>query len=414
METVIKITFLVIRGRRFYRIFFTVLLLFLTVNILAQDITKYHGGSYDGFSLNDISQTGLGGTSANLAKYYGGSFDGFSLNDISQTGLGGSTSNLAKYYGGSYDGFSLNDISQTGLGGSTSNLAKYYGGSYDGFSLNDIFQTGLGGSTSNLAKYYGGSYDGFSLNDILNSGLGGSASNLAKYFGGSYDGFVLADINSVSLGGSGLNLAKYIGGSYDGFAFAHYYETPLPLNLSSFLHTVKQNNVLLKWSTEKEKNNSGFDIERKPEGGQEWMKLGFIQSKGFSNEKQDYSYEDIKLKSGKYNYRLKQFDLNGNFAYFNLGNTVEVGIPKKYELSQNYPNPFNQLTVINYQIPIKDHVSIKVYDLLGKEILTIVNEELQPGYYEARFDAKDLSSGVYFYRLESENFTSIKKLILLK
>jgi len=89
-------------------------------------------------------------------------------------------------------------------------------------------------------------------------------------------------------------------------------------------------------------------------------------------------------------------------------------LPEEYLLCQNYPNPFNSSTTIKYQVPAKSHVTLKVFDLLGKEITTLVNEELEPGYYEAMFDAINLSSGIYFYRLESGKFSSTKKLVLIK
>jgi hypothetical protein len=182
-----------------------------------QDSTKFHGGSYDGFTFGYISQTGLGGLGMDLSKYFGGSYDGFSLANILQTGLGGQTIDPAKYFGGSYDGFTAGNISQTGLGGISIDLAKYFGGSFDGFSINNISQASLGGQTIDLSKYFGGSYDGFALNNISQTGLGGTTINLAKYFGGSFDGFALNNIIQTGLGGQTIDLAKYHGGSYDGF-----------------------------------------------------------------------------------------------------------------------------------------------------------------------------------------------------
>jgi len=189
----------------------------ITFKVHAQDSAKFHGGSFDGFSIGNISQTGLGGISIDLAKYFGGSFDGFALNNISQTSLGGINIDLAKYFGGSYDGFSMGSISQTGLGGISIDIAKYFGGSYDGFSIGNISQTGLGGQTIDLSKYFGGSYDGFALNNISETGLGGININLAKYYGGSFDGFALNNILQTGLGGQIIDLTKYHGGSYDGF-----------------------------------------------------------------------------------------------------------------------------------------------------------------------------------------------------
>jgi len=89
-------------------------------------------------------------------------------------------------------------------------------------------------------------------------------------------------------------------------------------------------------------------------------------------------------------------------------------LPNDYSLLQNYPNPFNPATTISYAIPLQSFVSLKVYDILGNEVAVLVNEEKQAGNYEVRFDASNLSSGVYLYRLQVKDFTELKKMILLR
>ena len=89
-------------------------------------------------------------------------------------------------------------------------------------------------------------------------------------------------------------------------------------------------------------------------------------------------------------------------------------LPGQYELYQNFPNPFNPGTIINYQIPNSGIVTLKVYDILGREIKTLVNELKSRGNYSVNFDAGSLSSGVYFYQLKSGGYSSIKKMVLLK
>jgi hypothetical protein len=89
-------------------------------------------------------------------------------------------------------------------------------------------------------------------------------------------------------------------------------------------------------------------------------------------------------------------------------------LPSKFNLTQNYPNPFNPSTVINYQIPVEGNVTLKVYDVLGNEIATLVNEQKTEGSYEIQFDARKFTSGVYFYQLQAGSFTETKKLILMK
>lgn len=88
--------------------------------------------------------------------------------------------------------------------------------------------------------------------------------------------------------------------------------------------------------------------------------------------------------------------------------------PKEFKLEQNYPNPFNPNTVISYQLPVIGKTTLKVYDILGSEIVTLVNEEQQPGYYEVQFDGNNIASGIYVYRLQAGDHVSIKKMMVLK
>lgn len=186
----------------------------------------------------------------------------------------------------------------------------------------------------------------------------------------------------------------------------------LPVELSSFSSSVNGNNVNLNWSTASESNNSGFDIERNSNGT--WSKVGNVAGNGTTSNSNNYSFTDKNLASGNYSYRLKQVDFNGNFEYFNLNNEVNIGIPADFELSQNYPNPFNPSTKINYDLPVDGKVSIKLFDMSGKEVATLVNEVKTAGYYSVDFNASSLSSGIYFYSISANNFTATKKMMLIK
>ena len=146
---------------------------------------------------------------------------------------------------------------------------------------------------------------------------------------------------------------------------------------------------------------------------EEWNEISFITGHGTTTETQSYSFVDENLTSGKYIYRLKQIDLDGTFKYSDEIE-VEVSVPEKFELSQNYPNPFNPNTSIKYQIAISSPVSLKIYDVLGNEVATLVNEVKPAGSYEVNFDASSLSSGTYFYKLHAGNVVKTKKMILLK
>ena len=112
---------------------------------------------------------------------------------------------------------------------------------------------------------------------------------------------------------------------------------------------------------------------------------------------------------------------DGKLICFSGGQNIPVGIsgtageiPTNYDISQNYPNPFNPTTNIKFSLPKDELVSIKVYDILGKEVATIMNENKPAGNYEVNFNASALSSGVYFYRMNAGSFNSINRMVVLK
>ncbi|MCX6162344.1 MAG: T9SS type A sorting domain-containing protein [Ignavibacteriae bacterium] len=188
----------------------------------------------------------------------------------------------------------------------------------------------------------------------------------------------------------------------------------LPVNLSSFNYSTSGNNVKLNWATAGENNNSGFDVERKTLSGT-YTKIGFVKGKGTVNTTTRYSYEDKNLQTGKYKYRLKQIDYNGNFEYFELNGEVEVGVPNKFSISQNYPNPFNPSTKINFDLPADSKVTLVIYDVTGREVAKLLNNEFHSaGYYTAEFNASKFSSGAYFYSFTANNFRMTKRMIILK
>lgn len=187
----------------------------------------------------------------------------------------------------------------------------------------------------------------------------------------------------------------------------------LPVELISFTASISENQVSLNWTTATELNNNGFEVQRKLENS-EWMTIGFIKGNGTTTEPRSYSYSDdvTWIKSNKLYYRLKQNDFNGNYNY---SNEVEViTLPLEYSLSQNYPNPFNPSTKISYSIKEAEYVSLIVYDVLGNEIATLVNEEKSAGNYEVEFIAKGLSSGILFYQLRVGKFIQTRKMLLMK
>ena len=192
-----------------------------------------------------------------------------------------------------------------------------------------------------------------------------------------------------------------------------FYNSLLPVELSSFVSTVSGRDVTLNWSTATETNNSGFDIERSS-ANETWTKVGNVSGNGTTTSPQSYTFADRSLAAGTYSYRLKQIDFNGNFEYFELTNDVNIGVPNNFDLSQNYPNPFNPTTKINFDLPVDGNVSLKIFDMSGKEVMTLVNENKPAGYYSVSFNGASLSSGIYFYTIQSGDFVSTKKMTLIK
>jgi len=188
----------------------------------------------------------------------------------------------------------------------------------------------------------------------------------------------------------------------------------LPVELSSFAASVINRDVTLNWSTSTEINNSTFQIERKAFSSEEWSVIGNIAGNGTSSIAHDYSFNDRNLTSGIYTYRLKQIDFNGNFEYHNLNGEVMIGTPTEFKLSQNYPNPFNPSTTINFDMPKEGFVTLKVYNTSGKEVASLVNETRSAGYHSVNFNASALSSGVYYYRLETNGISKTMKMALIK
>ena len=190
-----------------------------------------------------------------------------------------------------------------------------------------------------------------------------------------------------------------------------YYQI-IPVELTSFTAKAGVGSVILNWTTATEINNYGFEIERLSDGT--WRTVGFKEGAGTSTEQRSYTFTDdvYDVNSGNLSYRLKQIDYNGNVSYSEV---IEVKLfPVVYNLSQNYPNPFNPSTVISFSIPERESVSLDVYNLLGQKVSSIVNGEMEAGRYEFRFDAANLSAGIYFYTINAGSFVSTKKMMLIK
>jgi len=191
----------------------------------------------------------------------------------------------------------------------------------------------------------------------------------------------------------------------------------IPVELISFSGKAIGSNIHLNWITATELNNYGFTVEKRQTSDVKrdkiWDEIGFVPGYGTTTEKQVYSFIDESAPSGKYQFRLKQIDYDGTFEYSNIVEVV-VGIPSEFSVEQNYPNPFNPTTKINFVIPKSSFVNLKVYDVHGNKIATLISEQKTAGEYEIEFDGSELTSGVYFYQLKTGSYIETKKMVLLR
>jgi hypothetical protein len=199
----------------------------------------------------------------------------------------------------------------------------------------------------------------------------------------------------------------------DGLIIGTSWNYIVPVELTSFSASVSGKNVNLTWTTATEINNSGFEVERKLVSSSNWQKISFVIGNGTTTEKQAYSYTDKNVNEGNYSYRLKQVDYNGVFEY-SKAIEVLVTTPSKFELTQNYPNPFNPSTSISFTLPQAGNVKLSVYNLLGQEVQTLINGFKEDGIHTVNFEAKNLNSGIYLYKLEANGLTQTRKMTLLK
>jgi hypothetical protein len=208
--------------------------------------------------------------------------------------------------------------------------------------------------------------------------------------------------------GAGRNGATDIG------AYEYWNDSgSLPVELNSFTAQNTGGKIELNWQTATEVNNFGFDVERSSSIQEVWEKIGFVQGHGNSNSPKEYSYTDNPTGGSVFKYRLKQIDIDGKYEY-SLEVEVSLNVPTTFSVKQNFPNPFNPTTKIEFSIPSDNNVEIKVFNVLGMGVATLLNEHRQAGTNIVEFNASNLSSGIYFYKIVSGKYSEIKKMILLK
>jgi len=238
---------------------------------------------------------------------------------------------------------------------------------------------------------------------------------------------VTADLESftpLTVNGSNYEATiNFTSSSSQYFTFTSSIDESLPVELTSFSALQEGSSIVLQWQTATEVNNYGFEILRRAQydshsepgspGEEPWEHIGFVDGHGNSNSPKYYSFIDNNLsRSNTFYYRLKQVDTDGDFEYSEI---IEVElIPLQFTLFQNYPNPFNPETIIKFTMPKKSFVSLKVFDILGAEVATLINEEKPAGTFEVKFSEAKLASGIYIYRLAASGNVQIRKMTLSK
>ncbi len=194
--------------------------------------------------------------------------------------------------------------------------------------------------------------------------------------------------------------------------YGHDYTGALPVELTSFTAITEGKIVILAWETATEVNNYGFGIERKV-NNEEWKRISFVNGHGNSNSPKEYSFVDEPSGGREFSYRLKQIDFDGAYE-FSKELKISFADELNFNLVQNFPNPFNPETKIKFELPKASFVKLSIYNTLGEEVGNLINEKKDAGIYSIDFNAKNLPSGVYLYRLETNGYTQTKKMLLVK
>ncbi len=243
-------------------------------------------------------------------------------------------------------------------------------------------------------------------------------------FGGSGTGTF--ELSNAGWGGGwyiDLGIAGDVTNTTTPYYQASVADVPLPVELTSFTVLQSETKAVLTWRTETEKNNYGFQVQRRRKDQVTYTDIenGFIPGHGTTNVPHSYSFTDQDVAGGPWSYRLKQTDLDGAVTFYlptsSNGPTTEVtvvSVPTEFSLSQNYPNPFNPATRIRYALPADTHVRLEVFNVIGQKMATLVDGPQPAGYYDRTFDATGLPSGIYFYRLVTPEVSFLKKMMVVK
>lgn len=317
------------------------------------------------------------------------------------------------------NGATINDCYSRASATSSNNETGGFVGKNTG-TITNSYSTGVPLSQNN--NQYEGGFAGNNTGTITNCFWDTQTSGQGSSAGGTGKTTEQMTTQSTFIDAEWSNETWFMDAGFNnGYPYLHWQNegTPLPVELTSFIAYVVDYVVELRWLTSTEVDNYGFEITRCENSnvkGETWQTVGFVQGHGNSNSVKSYSFTDKNLKSGKYLYRLKMIDTDGSFEYSNEVE-VDITLPTEFTLMQNYPNPFNAQTKIKFAIPPganNNKVTLKLFNILGEEIKTLLNEELEAGFHEVDFNASNLASGVFIYRLEWDDKFKVKKMMMIK
>lgn len=312
----------------------------------------------------------------------------------------------------------FNGANGPSLGGSKSIKMDFY--SYSATGQNDFLYsrvyTGLNEFDSLKFNYAHANYPGYTDRLIVKLSLDGGQTYPHTIF----------DRSGASLATAPQSSSAFTPTATQWATFSYPLMQVIPVELTSFEAVANGFDVELNWTTATEINNHGFEVQRKL--NDDFITVGFVKGSGHSTELKKYSFSDKQLSEGNYVYRLKQIDYNGAYHYSKEVEVLVAG-PRVYFIEQNYPNPFsatgsstsggNPATTIRFNLAQNANVTLKVYNNLGEEVKTLFSGNLNAGRNEIIFDGRDLSSGIYIYRIEAfgedgSKFISAKKMVIKK
>ena len=256
----------------------------------------------------------------------------------------------------------------------------------------------------------------------------GTASNFRLLYRSGTSGDFSSAATGASISGDAVSFTSV--SLADGYyALGAESDASLPVELTSFeVLSTRDNSITLGWTTESEINNLGFILDRRA-GTTDWIEIASfithteLQGQGSVSHQTVYTYtDDTVMDIEVYDYRIADVDYDGNKEYHSLqilGVSPSSPLPESYVLYQNYPNPFNPITQIKYELPKLSLVNITIYDMMGRVVKTLMNEQQSAGYKSVQWNATNnagqpVSAGLYLYTIQAGEFRQVRKMVLLK